>query len=224
MDDLALEVARLDDVEVDDPERADARRGEVQRRRAAEPARADHHDLRLEELDLARGPDLGDQQVPAVARLLGRRQARGRLDGQRVRLPLEDAAGQVDDVCVAELLELGGAPAGSRAAAALHDDLGVLVGHRGADLLAELAERDEQGARDVACVPFDLLAHVDQGRPGRVALLRLRGADLTDGGLHRSSVAPVGSTAAVGSVEGGSGTRRGVGRDGRGAAGAQAGG
>ena len=99
-----------------------------------------------------------------------------------------------------------------------------LSGTAALDLLVELAERDEQRAGDVSGIPLDLLAHVDQGRPGRVALLRLRGADLTDGGLHRSSVAPVGSTAAVGSVEGGSGTRRGVGRDGRGAAGAQAGG
>ena len=83
-------------------------------------------------------PDLGDQQVAAVARLLGRRQGRRRLDRQVVRLPLEDPAGHVDDVRVAERLELRRGPAGARAAAAVQDDLGVLVGHGRGDRLVEL--------------------------------------------------------------------------------------
>ena len=50
-----------------DPERADARSGEVERRRRAEPARAEKQDARVEELHLAVLADLGDEQVPAVA-------------------------------------------------------------------------------------------------------------------------------------------------------------
>ena len=67
MDDLALQVRVVDDVRVDDPERADACRGEVERRGRAEPAGADQQDARVEQLLLARVADLGDQQVTRVA-------------------------------------------------------------------------------------------------------------------------------------------------------------
>ena len=49
MDDLALEVRLVDDVEVDDPDRADPRRGEVEGRRRAEAAGADEEHLRAEQ-------------------------------------------------------------------------------------------------------------------------------------------------------------------------------
>ena len=45
----------------------DAGRGQVQRRRRAEPARADQHDLRVEQLALADPADLGQDDVAAVA-------------------------------------------------------------------------------------------------------------------------------------------------------------
>ena len=48
----------------------DAGRGEVERGRRAEPAGADEQRLRAEQLRLALGADLGDQQVAAVALLL----------------------------------------------------------------------------------------------------------------------------------------------------------
>ena len=76
MDDLALEVRLVDDVGVDDPERADARGGEVERRGRAEPAGADEEDARVEDALLAVLADLGDQQVTAVARALLRRRGR----------------------------------------------------------------------------------------------------------------------------------------------------
>ena len=59
VDDLALEVADVDDIEVDDADRPDARRGEVQRGRRAEPAGADEQRLRAEQLRLARPPTSG---------------------------------------------------------------------------------------------------------------------------------------------------------------------
>ena len=76
MDDLALEVGVVDDVGVDDAERPDARRGEVERRRRAEPAGADQQDARLEQPLLALLADLGDQEVARVARALRRRERR----------------------------------------------------------------------------------------------------------------------------------------------------
>ncbi len=54
VDDLALEVRRVDDVVVDDAEAADARGGEVERRGRAEAAGADQQHLRVEQL--AAGP------------------------------------------------------------------------------------------------------------------------------------------------------------------------
>jgi len=67
VDHLALEVGEVDDVVVDDPERAHAGRREVQRRRRAEAARAEQQHARVEQLLLALGADLGDQQVARVA-------------------------------------------------------------------------------------------------------------------------------------------------------------
>ena len=105
MDDLALEVGLVDDVRVDDAERADSGGGEVERRGRAEPARADEQDACVEEALLALLADLRDQQVPAVARaLLGREDARDR-HLEAVALPVGEPAGEVDDVQVAELLQ-----------------------------------------------------------------------------------------------------------------------
>ena len=67
VDHLALQVGQVDLVVVDDAERADAGRGEVQGGRRAEPAGADQQHLRLEQLLLALEPDLRDQQVARVA-------------------------------------------------------------------------------------------------------------------------------------------------------------
>ena len=103
--DLALEVRLVDDVGVDDAERADAGGREVERRRRAEPARADEQDARVEQALLPVLADLGDEEVAAVARaLLGREHARDG-DVEAVALPVGEAAGEVDDVLVAEVLE-----------------------------------------------------------------------------------------------------------------------
>ena len=63
VDHLALQVGEVDDVVVDDPERADAGRREVQRGRRAEAAGAEQQHLRVEQLLLALDPDLVEQQV-----------------------------------------------------------------------------------------------------------------------------------------------------------------
>ena len=73
MDDLTLQVRVVDDVGVDDAERADTGRREIERRRGAEPAGADQEHARVEQLLLALLADLGNQDVARVAgALLGR--------------------------------------------------------------------------------------------------------------------------------------------------------
>ena len=67
VDDLALQVRLVDDVVVDDAERADAGGGEVEQRRAAEAARADDEHLGVLEPLLAGHADVRDDEVPAVA-------------------------------------------------------------------------------------------------------------------------------------------------------------
>ena len=67
VDDLALQVAGVDDVEVDQAERADAGGGEVERERRAEAAGADAEDLGGLELLLAFHADLGQDEVARVA-------------------------------------------------------------------------------------------------------------------------------------------------------------
>ena len=67
VDHLALQVREVDLVVVDDAERADAGRGEVERGRRAEAAGAEQQHLRVEQLLLALDADLGDQQVARVA-------------------------------------------------------------------------------------------------------------------------------------------------------------
>ena len=64
---LALQVAEIDGVEVDQAERADAGRRQIQRGGRAQPARADAEDLRVLELALPLDADLRHDEVPAVA-------------------------------------------------------------------------------------------------------------------------------------------------------------
>ena len=68
VDDLALQVAGVDGVEVDQADRADASGGQVHRERSAQAAGADAQHLRGFQLLLALHADLGQDQVPGVAR------------------------------------------------------------------------------------------------------------------------------------------------------------
>ena len=96
--DLALQVRLVDHVHVDDAQRADAGRREIQRSRGAEPAGAEQQHLRAEQLLLARVADLGQQQVALVAvALLGRERGRD-LPVATLVLPLVEPAGDRDDV------------------------------------------------------------------------------------------------------------------------------
>ena len=83
VDDLALEVRRVDDVELHDPQGAHTGGGKVEQGRAAEAACPDHEHLRVLEPLLPRHPDIGDDQVAAVALHLILGQLGGRLHERR---------------------------------------------------------------------------------------------------------------------------------------------
>src|SRR5581483_3758446 len=105
MGDLALEIRRVDAVVVDDAEPADTGRGEIERRRGTEPAGPDQKDARFEQLQLALFPDLGDEQVPAVALALLAVERARQLRGEAAALPVGVAARERGDVLVPELSE-----------------------------------------------------------------------------------------------------------------------
>ncbi len=78
VDHLALEVAQIDRVVVDDTQRAHARRGQVEQRGGTEPAGADHKDPGILQAALTDDPDFRNDQVPGVTLHLLRAQAFGR--------------------------------------------------------------------------------------------------------------------------------------------------
>ncbi len=85
VDDLALQVALVDDVEVDDAQRPDAGRRQVHQGRRAQAAGTDgEHACVLQPLLPVHG-DVGDDQVTAVAHHLLAGQLGGRLDQRRQR-------------------------------------------------------------------------------------------------------------------------------------------
>ena len=67
VDDLALQVGLVDDVEVDDAEGADTGGGEVEQRRRAEAAGTDDEHLGVLQPLLPGHADVGDDQVARVA-------------------------------------------------------------------------------------------------------------------------------------------------------------
>ena len=75
--DLALEIRKIDVVVIDDAERADTGGREIEQRRAAQPARADHQDARGEQLRLPLLADLVEDQMARIAQLLRLAQLRG---------------------------------------------------------------------------------------------------------------------------------------------------
>ena len=107
VDDLALQVGLVDLVELGDAEGADAGRGQVEQRGAAQAAGADDEHLGVLEPLLPGHPDVGDDQVAAVAaylvdgELVGGLHERGQLgvghgcsSGRMCRDSLENAAGR----------------------------------------------------------------------------------------------------------------------------------
>ena len=170
----------VDDVEVDDADRADTGRGEIERGRRAETARADEQRLRVEQLGLAFGADLGDQQVAAVALLLLGGQDDRRVELEPGALPALEAARHRGDVRVAHLGEGLGGEQRADAAGAIEDDRGIAVGRGALDLLLDVALGDVEGAGQVALLPLGRLADVDDRGGARGEGVDLLRADFSD--------------------------------------------
>ena len=80
VDHLAVQVARIHGIEIDKTEGADSSRGEIHRRRCAQPSRADAKNSSRFQLALTIDANLRHDQVPAVALHLFTRQFGG-VDG-----------------------------------------------------------------------------------------------------------------------------------------------
>src|SRR5204862_360298 len=102
---LALEVGLGDGVVGGDAEPADGGGCEIEGGGGAEAGGADEQHARVEQLQLALLADLGDEQVPAVPLPLRAVEGARKLRREAVPLPVGEAAGEVDHVLVAELLE-----------------------------------------------------------------------------------------------------------------------
>src|SRR4029077_14806540 len=132
----------------------DARGGEIEAGRAAEAARADQEHARLEQLQLSLDADLWDQQVPAVPRALLSVEGARQLRREAVALPVGEAAGERDDVLVAELAKRLRAEHGAVAGRAVDDDRLGVVGRCGFDAGLEIPARDVDRAGDLPLVPL----------------------------------------------------------------------
>ncbi len=191
VDHLALQVGGVDDVVVDEADRADPGGGEVERGRRAEPAGAEQQHLGVEQLQLAVDPDLGQQRVARVAVALLGGHAAGGDDRQPLLLPGEDAAAHRGDVVVAERLQLRGGDRRAVAGAAVEDRAGGLVGSGLGDLVAEQARRHQLAVLQMGLLVLVRLAGIDQDDVAALDLLGgLERFDLLDhlrtcGGCHR---------------------------------------
>ena len=68
MDDLTLQVGHVDDIEINNPDAADARGREVEAQRRAQTASAYHQYTGLFEFDLALHADFRHDQVTAITK------------------------------------------------------------------------------------------------------------------------------------------------------------
>ena len=181
--DLALQVRLVDHVHVDDADRADTGRSQVQRGRRSQTAGAEQQDTGAEQLLLALLAHLGQQQVTAVPVALLGGQDLGAAPVAAFVLPLVEPADHGDHVAVPQLAEGLGGEGGPHAAGAHHDDGGGLVGQATLDLGLEVPTRDEHRVRNGALLELVGLAHVQQHDTAPTQLLRCCGVDLTDLGL-----------------------------------------
>src|SRR5207248_1559654 len=116
--------------------------------------RADQQDLRVQQLELALLADLGDQQVPGIARPLLRRKRARQNDLEPVSLPVGEPTGERMNVFVPELPERLRSKRRAVADGAVEDDRLRLVGGNSFDAALEIAPRDVDGAGEVTLLPF----------------------------------------------------------------------
>ena len=152
VEDLPLEVRLLHDVEVDEAERPDPRRREIEGERRAEASGADAEDARPLEPLLPRLSDLGEDEVARVPPPLAVRESRHARDYRRARRRAPAAPGDVDPPLDLEPLRRprargSGARRGNR-----EEDLSLR--HPGLHLDGELVGREKNVPRLVRQLPL----------------------------------------------------------------------
>jgi hypothetical protein len=180
VDDLALQVAEVDDIEVDETDGPDPGGGEIEGGRAAEATRADKQRLAREQLRLTGRADLRDEQVATVALLLLATQDDRAIEFEAGALPALEALGHGRHVGVAHLLQGLGGEQRADTAGAVQDHRLVAVGGDTLDVLLDVGLRHVLGARDVALLPLGRLADVDDRGGSAVERGDLLGADFAD--------------------------------------------
>ena len=162
---------------IDDAQRADARRSQVQRRRRTDTAGADQKHPAFQQLQLARLAHFRHDQVARIALAGIRVEHLGNLERQAFVLPAVEPAGQRTHVAVAHALQVIGREQGALAAGAGDHQGTAQVRNRLLDpQFQETAVQPERAAR-AALGDFGRVAHVDQGRPGALQFQRLARAD-----------------------------------------------
>ena len=132
--DLTLQVRRINIVHVDDADRADPGGSQVHRRRRTEPACAEHQHLGFEQFLLSFDTDFREQDVALVAvHLLGRERG-WCLPGAAFVLPPTEATVHRFDNLVAEFLHRASGEGGPHTAGAVDDDRNGLVDDPALDL------------------------------------------------------------------------------------------
>ncbi len=180
MEDLALEVRLVDDIHVDDPDRADTGGGEVESGGGTESACTQAQHLGVEQLQLSFLTDLGEEQVTLVAVALSRVEGLWGLPVATFVLPAVEAAFHRDHLGVVERLEGLRRERGADAARAHCHDPGVLRRDPVLDVALELAARDVDRAGDRALFVLVGLTHVEERPPFGEESLGLAGGDLGD--------------------------------------------
>src|SRR5579875_1023277 len=176
---LALQVAVIYHVGVDDADGANTGGRQVIGGGRAETTRSDEQHLRVEQLKLTSLAHFRNEHMAAVAPSLGIGHQTRLHEGETAIFPLPEATRHRDSVLVAHLLQR--APCHERAHAARaieHHRLG-LVGNGLFNLQFKEATRDVNGTRNIAFVPLVLLTHIYKDN-----LLVTRAALLIEGLLH----------------------------------------
>ena len=173
MEDLSLEIGHIDDVVVDDADRAHPGGRQIEGGGRSETAGADQEHPRIEQPGLAGLAHFGEQQVTAVAAALVAPEGEGSIPLPALALPALDAARQRADVGVAESSSDSAASA-DRSPTAQYRMISVAgSGTRPAMVLSRTPAGDVGGVADGAELVLVALAHVDEHRPteGRLRFL-----------------------------------------------------
>ena len=184
VENLTLQVGGVDDVHVDDSEGTHAGRGQIEGCRRAETACTQQEHLRVEQLQLAGLPHLGQEEVALVAVALLGAEGPGRGPGTSFVLPAVEPARDRGDIGVAELLHGVGGERRAHPPGAHDQHVRRLVGDPPLDGALEIAPGQVHGAGQGALLVLVRLTHVEQdgSGPGQLGLGFL-GGDLPDVGL-----------------------------------------